>query len=96
MYWYFIGLSGVASGFLYDFIRGRKYGYEWYDWSFRHNRHALVIGGTVGLFIVVTTLGSGWRDVLLSFIPALLIGSLVALSVHRYQGRHERQGPNSS
>jgi hypothetical protein len=96
MYWYFIGLSGVASGFLYDFIRGRTYGHESYDWSFVHNRQALVLGATVGVFIVATTLGSGWHNTLLSIIPALLVGSLVALSIHRYHRRQERHGPKSS
>jgi hypothetical protein len=85
----YIGLA-VASTILADWIRGRQYGYEWYDWSFIYNRKALIAGGVVSVCIFASTLGSRWQDILLSIIPALLVGSIVALSVDRRDRKKSR------
>lgn len=84
-------MGGVAAGFVGDFIRGRKYGHEWYDWSFVVNRKAMAIGATIAALIVASTLGGRWQGTALSVIPATLVGATAAMTVDRIQRRRNRQ-----
>jgi hypothetical protein len=82
-----IGLASILSATLADWIRGRRYGIAWYDWSFIRNRRALLIGCVVALLVVSTSLGSRWPDILMSVPPALVVGAAVALGINRHQHR---------
>jgi hypothetical protein len=75
-----------------DLRRRRRLGTTSTDWSFVHNRRAMMLGAAVAVLLLSSSLGSSLADIAFAVPTSMFVRALAAMAANRYGPLRQHRG----